>query len=68
MCNEQGGVVDDLIVYKQHEHKYFIVVNAANKDKDFAWMKAHAFGDVKFSDVSADYAQLALQGPKVNIF
>ena len=34
------------------------------KDKDFAWMKAHAFGDVKFSDVSADYAQLALQGPK----
>lgn len=64
MCNEQGGVVDDLIVYKQHEHKYFIVVNAANKDKDFAWMKAHAFGDVKFSDVSADYAQLALQGPK----
>lgn len=64
MCNEQGGVVDDLIVYKQHEHKYFIVVNAANKDKDFAWMKAHAFGDVKFSDVSAEYAQLALQGPK----
>ena len=64
MCNEEGGVVDDLIVYKIRDNHYFIVVNAANKDKDFAWMKAHAFGDVKFIDVSADYAQLALQGPK----
>ena len=63
MCNEKGGVVDDLIVYKVADDKFFIVVNAANKDKDFNWMKNHAFGDVKFSDVSADYAQIALQGP-----
>lgn len=63
MCNEQGGVVDDLIVYKEKDNTYFIVVNAANKDKDFAWMKNHAFGDVTFTDVSVDYAQIALQGP-----
>lgn len=64
MCNEQGGVVDDLIVYKVREDCYFIVVNAANKDKDFAWMKAHQFGDVVFEDISSQVAQLALQGPK----
>lgn len=64
MCNEQGGVVDDLIVYKVREDCYFIVVNAANKDKDFAWMKAHQSGNVVFEDISSQVAQLALQGPK----
>lgn len=64
MCNENGGVVDDLIVYKVRDDHYFIVVNAANKDKDFAWMKAHEFGDCVFTDISADVAQIALQGPK----
>ena len=64
MCNEEGGVIDDLIVYKVRDDHYFIVVNAANKDKDFAWMKAHAFGDAVFTDISASVAQLALQGPK----
>ena len=64
MCNEQGGVVDDLIVYKVRDDCYFIVVNAANKDKDYAWMKAHQSGDVVFDDISSQVAQLALQGPK----
>lgn len=64
MCNGDGGVVDDLIVYKVRDEHYFIVVNAANKDKDFAWMKAHQLGDAVFTDISADVAQLALQGPK----
>ncbi len=64
MCNENGGTVDDLIVYKQGEGSYFIVVNAANKDKDYQWMLDHQFGDVTFTDVSESYAQLALQGPK----
>ncbi len=64
MCNERGGVVDDLIVYKKSEDHYFIVVNAANKDKDYRWMAGHQFGDVTFTDVSEEYAQLALQGPK----
>lgn len=63
MCNETGGVVDDLIVYKVKEDHYFIVVNASNKDKDYAWMKKHEFGDVEFKDISSTVGQLALQGP-----
>ena len=64
MCNENGGTVDDLIVYKKAENDYFIVVNAANKNKDFEWMLAHQFGDVEFMDISDTVAQIALQGPK----
>lgn len=64
MCNETGGTVDDLIVYKKGEDDYFIVVNASNKDKDYKWMCDHQFGDVIFEDVSSKYAQIALQGPK----
>ena len=64
MCNENGGTVDDLIVYKKSDDHYFIVVNAANKDKDYQWMLDHQFGEVIFTDVSEQYAQLALQGPK----
>ncbi len=64
MCNEEGGVVDDLLVYKLEEEEYLIVVNAANKEKDAAWMKAHLSGNVEFDDLSEKYAQLALQGPK----
>ena len=64
MCNEDGGVVDDLIVYRKDEDEFLMVVNAANKDKDFAWIKAHVFGDVEVEDISAFVGQIALQGPK----
>lgn len=64
MCNEEGGVIDDLIVYRMAADRYLIVVNAANRHKDVAWMKDHLFGDAKLEDVSDSYAQLALQGPK----
>lgn len=64
ICNEEGGIVDDLIVYKFAEDEYFLVPNAANKDKDFAWFKQHEQGDVEILDLSDQYAQLALQGPK----
>lgn len=64
MCNENGGIVDDLIVYKKREDFYFIVVNASNKDKDYQWMKEHQFGDAVFTDISDSIAQIALQGPK----
>lgn len=64
MCYDNGGVVDDLIVYKVREEHYFIVVNASNKDKDFAWMKDHEFGEAEFCDISATVGQIALQGPK----
>ncbi|NLC32544.1 MAG: glycine cleavage system aminomethyltransferase GcvT [Clostridiales bacterium] len=64
ICNEQGGVVDDLVCCRMDENRYLLVVNAANKDKDFAWFKNYARGDVKIEDISDQYAQLALQGPK----
>lgn len=64
MCNEAGGVVDDLIVYRMSEEKYMIVVNASNRHKDVQWMETHLFGDVMFQDISDEFAQIALQGPK----
>lgn len=64
MCNANGGVVDDLIVYRVSEDCYFVVVNAANKDKDVAHMQANLLADTTLTDISAQVAQLALQGPK----
>jgi aminomethyltransferase len=64
MCNENGGVVDDLLIYRKGENSYLIVINAANHDKDVAWIKSRLSGDVSFKDISSDIAQLALQGPK----
>lgn len=63
MCNEQGTVVDDLLVYKVNDEHFLLVVNASNRHKDVAWMKAHIFGEVEFADISDDVAQVALQGP-----
>ena len=63
LMNEQGGVVDDLIAYRRGEDKFLLVPNAANKDKDVAWIKDHISGDVTFKDVSDQVAQIALQGP-----
>lgn len=64
MCNENGGVVDDLLVYKMNDEDYLIVINAANHDKDVAWMSERVTGDAQFKDISSETAQLALQGPK----
>lgn len=64
MCNEKGGVVDDLLVYQIHKEKYLIVINAANRFKDVEWMTQHVTGEVEFKDISDEVAQLALQGPK----
>lgn len=64
MCNEEGGTVDDLIVYKYKDNIYYIVVNAANKDKDYQWMLDHKFGNVVFEDISDSVSQIALQGPR----
>lgn len=63
MCNENGGTVDDLIVYMKGENDYFVVVNAANTDKDFAWMCDHRIDGVELENVSDLYGQIALQGP-----
>ncbi|TFB23820.1 glycine cleavage system aminomethyltransferase GcvT [Filobacillus milosensis] len=64
MCYEDGGTVDDLLVYKLEEEKYLLVVNAANTEKDFDWLKQYVTGDVSVENVSSEYVQLALQGPK----
>ena len=63
MCNDEGGIVDDLLVYKLGEEKYMFVANAANRHKDVAWVEQHVSGDVTIKDVSNDIAQIALQGP-----
>lgn len=63
MLYEDGGTVDDLIVYRCGEEKFLLVLNASNKDKDVAWMKEHISGNVRFEDVSHQVAQIALQGP-----
>ncbi len=66
MCYPTGGVVDDLITYRLGEKEYLIVVNAANTDKDFAWMSdiVKGFPGTSLVNESADTAELALQGPK----
>ncbi len=62
---DTGGVVDDLLVYKYNDEHYFLVVNAANTDKDFAWIKSQAQNfDVEVLNKSPQYSELALQGPK----
>ena len=66
MLNEEGGVIDDLIVYRLHEHEYFLVVNASKVEEDRAWIKANLpEGEgVSFSDKSDAMSAVALQGPK----
>lgn len=64
MCHEDGGAIDDLIVYKFGEESYFIVVNAANREKDFAHMQQNLLPNTKAEDISDTIAQLALQGPE----
>lgn len=63
MCYETGGVVDDLIAYKLSDTRYLLCVNAANIEKDFAWMEQQLEGDVLLTNASNDFAQIALQGP-----
>jgi len=63
LLNEEGGIVDDVIFHRLGEAHYLICVNAANSDKDFVWIKSHARGTAEILNRSAEYAQLALQGP-----
>jgi len=63
MCYEDGGTVDDLLVYKIAANDYLLVVNASNIEKDFNWMLKFKAGDTSVHNVSDSYGQLALQGP-----
>lgn len=65
MLYPDGGTVDDLLVYKMGENDFFLVINAANIDKDVEWMTSHLEGfDVEFANRSEHYGQLAVQGPE----
>jgi aminomethyltransferase len=63
MCYDDGGIVDDLLVYHLGDH-FMLVVNASNTSKDIAWLREHTFGDVKLKDRSDAISLLAVQGPK----
>jgi aminomethyltransferase len=62
--NDNGGIVDDLIIYKIEENKYLLVVNASNIEKDWNWIKSKNDVGAEMRDLSDDYSLLAIQGPK----
>jgi aminomethyltransferase len=64
LTNEGGGIVDDLIAYRLDPHRYLLVVNAANRDADFEWMREREIRGSDVRDVSDEYALLAVQGPR----
>src|ERR671936_2804526 len=64
LTNERGGIIDDLIVYRLEELRYLLVVNAANRDADFRWLKERELPGSDVRDVSDEYALLAVQGPR----
>lgn len=64
LTNEDGGIVDDLIAYRLDEHRFLLVVNAANRDADYAWLKEREIAGSDVRDVSEEYALLAVQGPR----
>ena len=62
--NNDGGIVDDLIVYRLKDNQYLLVVNASNIEKDWDWIASHNDLDVEMKNLSDDYSLLAIQGPK----
>ncbi|HXU46393.1 MAG TPA: glycine cleavage system aminomethyltransferase GcvT [Thermoanaerobaculia bacterium] len=64
LLNERGTYLDDLLIYRLGDESYLVVVNASNATGDFAWIASHAPAGVAVTDVSDDYALLALQGPR----
>jgi aminomethyltransferase len=64
LTNRQGGIVDDLILYRTDAYRYLLIVNAANRDADFRWLKDREIPGSDVRDVSDEYALLAVQGPR----
>jgi aminomethyltransferase len=64
LTNDHGGIVDDLIVYRLEAHRYLLVVNAANRETDFGWLKERETRGSDVRDASDEYALLAVQGPR----
>jgi aminomethyltransferase len=65
LLNERGGIIDDLIVYRTAPAEFLLVVNASGTEGDFAWLKQHIAESIDLQNRSADYAGLAIQGPRV---
>ena len=63
LCNQAGGVIDDLVVYRRGPNHTFICVNASNRKADFEWMRSHLLRDISLEDESDQTALIALQGP-----
>ncbi|MBI3812761.1 MAG: glycine cleavage system aminomethyltransferase GcvT [Nitrospirae bacterium] len=65
-CNEQGGILDDIMIYRFGEQRYFVCANASNAEKIFQWLakQAAGFSDVEVTNRSAASAQIAVQGPR----
>ncbi|MDD5140355.1 MAG: glycine cleavage system aminomethyltransferase GcvT [Verrucomicrobiales bacterium] len=71
MCNERGGVIDDLYAYKLSDGVYFLIINASRIEPDVAWLKSQAAkfsGELHLTDASHQYAAIAVQGPRVKDF
>jgi aminomethyltransferase len=64
LTNERGGILDDLIVYRLDDYRYLLIVNAANREADFRWLKERELPGSDVRDVSDEYALLAVQGPR----
>tara|TARA_B110000240_G_scaffold165034_1_gene185609 strand:+ start:2929 stop:4023 length:1095 start_codon:yes stop_codon:yes gene_type:complete len=63
MCYANGGIIDDILIYKK-KNEFMLVVNAANNEKDLDWLKSHAKGDIRIENVSDDIGLVAIQGPR----
>jgi len=64
LCREDGGILDDLVIYRRAEEDFLVVVNASNRAKDVAWMRSHLPSGVVLDDRTHDLSLIALQGPK----
>jgi aminomethyltransferase len=64
LTNDRGGIIDDLIVYRLEQGRYLLIVNAANRETDLAWLKEREIPGSDVRDVSDEYALLAVQGPR----
>jgi aminomethyltransferase len=64
LTNEEGGIVDDLIVYERAPERFLLIVNASNREADFAWLREREISGATVRDVSDEYALLAVQGPR----
>ena len=67
LCRPEGGIMDDLTIFRTHNNRYLVVYNAANREKNWNWLEKHREGQVTTSDLSDESAMFAVQGPKASL-